>query len=100
MLSLENCRNLLGRHGDELDDADIKALRDEFYSFATLSIEVFSSVGYGKKSSTFHDALALFEESQRDYIAERAAVIEFEAKIERETAERIAIGQAIKDWNN
>lgn len=100
MLSLENCRSLLGSDSEGLEDRDLELLRDQFYCLARLSLEAFSNVGDEKQSPTFHDALTLFGQSERECIEERAAVIEFEGKIARETAERIAVSQAVQDWNN
>jgi hypothetical protein len=100
MLSLENCRSLLGADSERLEDGDLELLRDQLYCLARLSLEAFSIVGDEKQSSTFHDALTLFEQSERECIEERAAVIEFDGKIARETAERIAVSQAVQDWNN
>jgi hypothetical protein len=100
MLSLDNCRSLLNSHSEEPDDADLESLRDQFYCIARLGLEVFARVGREKDASAFHDALTSFEQSERESIEERAALIEFEGKIDRERAERIAISQLIKDWNN
>lgn len=99
MLSLDHCRTLLGRDSEELDDADLATLRDQLYSLATLSVERFSRIE-GEESATFKDALALFEQSERETIEERAAVIEFDGKLKREIAERSAISQVVEEWNN
>ena len=101
MLSLENCRGLLSSDSEEaLEDRDLELLRDQLYCLARLSVEAFSAVGNENHSSTFHDALTSFEQSERESIAERAAVIEFDGNVTREAAERIAVSQAVQDWNN
>ena len=100
MLSLENCRSLLSSDSEALENRDLELLRDQLYCLARLSVEAFSNVGDEKQSSTFHDALTLLDQSERESIAERAAVIEFDGKVARETAERIAVSQAVQDWNN
>ena len=99
MLSLDNCRTLLDRDGEELYDADLTTLRDQLYSLASLAVDRFSKIQC-KPSVTFKDAVALFEQSERETIEERAAVIEFEGNLEREIAERRAISQAVEEWNN
>lgn len=99
MLSLDDCRTLLNRDGEELNDADLADLRDQLYSLASLTVERFSRIEC-KEGATFKDALALFGQSERETIEERAAVIEFEGKLEREVAERSAISQAVEEWNN
>ena len=100
MLSLENCRSLLGDDSERLEQSDLELLREQFYCLARLSLEMFSNVGNQGPSSAFQHALTSFEQSDRDSIEERAAVIEFDGKVARETAERIAISQAVRDWNN
>ena len=100
MLSLENCRSLLGNDSEGLDESDLELLREQFYCLARLSLEIFSNVGNQGQASAFQDALISFEQSERESIEERAAVIEFDGKVTRETAERIAISQAVQDWNN
>jgi hypothetical protein len=99
MLSLENCRTLLDCDGEELNDVDLADLRDQLYSLASLTVERFSKIEF-KQAATFDDALEWFGESERETIEERAAVIEFEGKFEREIAERSAISQAVEEWNN
>jgi hypothetical protein len=99
MLSLDNCRTLLDRDGEELNDADLATLREQLYSLATLTVEVFSR-SESQQDASFKDALALFGKSERETIEERAAVMEFEGKLEREIAERSAISQAVEEWNN
>lgn len=99
MLSLDNCRTLLDREGEELNDADLATVRDQLYSLATLTVEVFSRIE-SQQDASFRDALALFRKSDRETIEERAAVMEFEGKLEREIAEKSAISQAVEEWNN
>lgn len=99
MLSLDNCRRLLDEDGEALNDADLATLRDQLYSLASLVLERYSR-SECKNNATFKDALAVFGPSERETIEERAAVIEFEGKLEREIAERTAISQAVEDWTN
>jgi len=98
MLSLDNCRDLLGCDGEELNDADLQSVRDQLYSVARLTLEKspISSV----EESTFKDALAFFPQLERESIEERAALIEFEGKLRREVAEKNVVSQSMQDWNN
>jgi hypothetical protein len=98
MLSLDNCRDLLGCDGEELDAADLESIRDQLYSVARLTLE--RSPTSSGQESTFKDALTFFPQLERESIEERAAVIEFEGKLRREVAEKSAISQAMQDWNN
>jgi hypothetical protein len=99
MLSLDNCRTLLDGDDEELNDVDLADLRDQLYSLASLTVERFSKIEC-KPGTTFEDALEWFGESERETIEERAAVIEFEGKLDRQIAERSAISQAVQEWNN
>lgn len=95
MLSLQNCRLLLKGDSEEVEDTDLTVIRDQFYELARLTLEQFVN-----RRASFNSVLESFEETEKEAIEERAAVLEFEGNLERETAERIAISQALEEWEN
>jgi len=98
MLSIQSCRKLLA--GEAVSDEDLLLLRDQMYALAKLALDRFQSDRLSKQPANLADALCFVGESDRMAIEERAAVLEFEANLKREDAERLAIAHAIKDWSN
>jgi len=95
MLSLQNCRKLLKGEREELEDTELTLVRDQFYELARLTVEQFAN-----QRAAYNSVLESFEPTEKEVIEERAAVLEFEGNIERETAEKLAITQAIEEWEN
>jgi len=80
-LDLAECRRLLG-HDCALDDRALLMLRDQLYALAAVAI-----AGYVADAGTTLDALA---EADRVDFEERAAILEFDGRMPRPTAERTA----------
>jgi hypothetical protein len=92
MLTLLRCRQLLGAAGDELTDAQVEKVCDEMYAVAQ---SVFSPAGARHCGNTAGPALAwrLVSGGRREALEERAAILEFDAGLSRDMAERAAFAQ-------
>ncbi len=100
MLSLQRCREILGRDCF-LDDDQLAQLRDQLYGLADIITGELLAHRSGdgeackenKEWSTgeFKAALNLLPECEREDVEERAAIIEFEGGADRDLAERRAI---------
>jgi hypothetical protein len=103
MLSLRHCRELVGAESGCLSDEELAVLREQFYSLAALTID--AAMNKGKRTRLrlvdpnpaslpappFGDALNLITDDQRATIEERAAILEYDANLTRDEAERAAI---------
>ena len=101
MLSLTNCREILGADSANISDAEMEALRDQLYYLATVTINTLqadrgSSNAFSNLRLSLNQCLA----ERCIEVEERAAVMEFDGKLSRDEAERTAIARAVKDWNN
>jgi len=85
MLSVNNCRKLLGVESDTLSDEEIEALREQFHCLASLVITQYVKTQRLAKSKSnvlgFRTALNAFIEGESDSIEERAAIIEFDHSV-------------------
>lgn len=95
MLSLQTCRKLLTGECEEVEDTQLTVVRDQLYELARLTLKQFEN-----RRASFNSVLGAFGQSEKEVIEERAAVLEFEGNLEREVAERIAVSQAIEEWEN
>lgn len=93
MLSLEECRRVLGPRCS-LSDAGLESLRDQIRDLAVVVINSFVE-GPQTGDHAHDDALrpAAVSENDRDAVAERAAMLEFDGGMTREEAERAAVSQ-------
>lgn len=92
MLSLHKCRQLLGAAGDELTDEQVEKVRDEMYAVAR------SALSHPQTSRGFDapgpsSAWRLVSGGPREALEERAAILEFDAGLSRDVAERAAFVQ-------
>ena len=74
MLTILDCRRLLGAYSHGLSDSQIEDIREGFMEIAHLAVHA-------------------FKRDQQIEIEERAAVLEFDANLPREQAMRTARGQ-------
>ena len=86
MLTVARCRELLGV--SRLSDTEIRNLLDEMHAVARVICEA-----YGNGAEQYRAAIRELPPSERDGIEERAAILEFESKLPRRVAERLAIAQ-------
>lgn len=95
MLSLQRCREILGRDC-LLDDDQLARLRDQFYGLTDVITGKLLAHRSGWSAGGFKAALTLLPECEREDVEERAAIIEFDAGLERGQAERKAIQGEIR----
>jgi len=107
MLSIRQCRELLGDEASGLSDEELEVTREQIYSLAALTID--AAANYQKRTHlrlvsgasaslpdpTFMDALKLVSDDQRVAIEERAAILEYDANLTRDEAERAAIVMSV-----
>jgi len=101
MLSVTNCREILGADSAKISDAEMEALRDQLYYLATVTVNTLQS--NRGSSNAFSNLRLSLKQCLADTcieVEERAAVMEFDGKLSRDQAERAAIAAAVKDWNN
>lgn len=98
MLPIETCRALLGVAATHLADSDIAALRDQLCQVAGVAIALYASgAKVGKlRGRDLRAKLSDFSAAERVQIEERAAVLEFDAKIPRDLATRRAIRERLQ----
>jgi hypothetical protein len=101
MLSLSACRKLLAPSGAALSDSELERLRDDLYLLAELGVQMFresenrSTVGV-RSGPSFRDAIELVPSEERHAVEERAAIVEAEAGIDRDVAERLALERIVQ----
>lgn len=101
MLSLTDCREILGADSANISDAEMEALREQLYYLATVAIiSLQANRGSSSSFSNLRPSLNQCCANTCMELEERAAVMEFDGKLSRDEAERAAIAGAIKDWNN
>jgi hypothetical protein len=105
MLSLERCRSLIGPDRN-LSDAQLEQLRQDLYALANAALESFRHrekrhnkypVGQNPpplQKATVSETISLLPVAERNLLEERAAILEFEAGLNRQDAER----QALLEW--
>lgn len=86
-ISLASCRRLIGALASGHSDAELEKLRDELYTVARVALEVHPMGGPRRFASAF-SSLA---EDQRFDVEERAAILEFDGRLTRDQAERLAL---------
>jgi hypothetical protein len=95
-VSLDRCRRLLGAKLP-VSDENLALVREQLYCFAELIFDVRAD----KKNSS-NDTGALLERAAKskeelEILQERAAIIEFDADVSRDEAERMAISLALEN---
>jgi hypothetical protein len=98
LTSLERCRQILGGTADCLSDDQILTLRDQLAAFAAVAVDLFGAAQRSPKPSNglLLAALGALDPNERADVEERAAILEFEGKLSRDQAERLAL-QSIRD---
>jgi hypothetical protein len=91
-LSLEACREILGDAASSLPDMDLERLRDQMYALASAAIHAFKNVGH----DSFGSVATELATSERVDVEERAAILEFDGKLSRNAAERLALAEQFR----
>ena len=85
MLSLQRCRELLTGDARAFSDDELEALRTQFYAVAQVGVRATI------RERRFAQAIADLSEEERADVEERAAILEFEGRLSRDQAERLAL---------
>jgi hypothetical protein len=91
-IDLAECRRLLGALADGKDDAAIGQIRRALYEFAWCAQDLFA---LDSNSATEQRLLAKLPADQREEVEERAAMLQFDAKMTRSRATRGALGLSL-----
>lgn len=91
-LSVEACREFLS-DDSALSDSELRQLRDQLYVLARVALGAYGS------PSRFDELTAGLQQHDRLDIEERAAILEFEGKLPRDRAERVAVSQYCRQVN-
>ena len=89
---MQKCRSILGTDCN-LTDAQLEQLRQELYAFADVAVGAFCAFrkpGVYPENGSCLDVIPVHE---RDAVAERAAILEFDANLKKPEAERQAFGE-------
>ena len=86
------CRRLLGKAGEGVSDDILARLRDQLYGVAHCAAEAFEMSTSDTAEATALDCLP---PDAREEVEERAAIIQFDAKLPRELASRAAVSAYI-----
>ena len=92
MLSLQNCRVLLGTDCN-LTDVEVEQFRQQLYAFADVAVEAFCASRKGGLRPTNQGCLDAIPAQERESVAERAAILEYEGNLRTAEAERQAFGE-------
>jgi len=89
MLSVARCRTLLPTEAKDWSDAQVEALRDQLYVLAGALLDDAGRTEVA--ASSMKTALPLVPSDHRPALEERAAILEFDAGLSRDDAERAAL---------
>src|SRR6186713_1343954 len=87
-ISLSSCRRHLGPLAIDLSDAEVERLRNQLYGIAGVALNLMSPTN---RATPFASALSSLSEDQRFDVEERAAILEFDGRLTRDQAERLAL---------
>ena len=90
MFSLQRCREIVGPDSG-LDDDQLVQVRDQMYAIADVVADVIGSVRPRPQSGGLRAAMTLIPGDEREAVEERAAIIEHDAGLPRDEAERQAV---------
>lgn len=85
MVSLQRCRELLTGDARAISDDKLEALRAQFYAVAQVGVRA------AIRERQFAQAIAVLSEEERADVEERAAILEFDGRLSRDQAERLAL---------
>ena len=88
MISLHRCREILG---SKASDSDIEQVKEMLYTLAHIAVDVYTHP-QNIPVSDFKAALGQLSPGARDDIEERAAIREHDGSLDRDSAERHAVG--------
>jgi hypothetical protein len=86
-ISILSCRRHLGPLANALSDAQVESLRNQYYDIARVALDLHPM----DRPMPFASALSSVPEEQRLEVEERAAILEFDGRLTRDQAERLAL---------
>jgi hypothetical protein len=92
-LDVHECRRLLGPAADAMDEGALERVRDALYELAWTVCALYVA---DADRATEEAALAHFAADDREALEERAAMLQFDAKMSRANATRSAISLSLK----
>lgn len=95
MLTLQRCRSLLGIDC-KLTDAELEQLRQELYAYADIALESFRASKTPRVGPIVESCLDAIPDDERETVAERAAILEYEGNLKKPEAERQAFGEWVQ----
>ena len=103
LFSVPHCRAFLGK--TNLADREVAELRDQLYALAHVVLDQYPPKGNPSSSTTtkkleadadFAAALKLIPTQEHDEVVERAALMEYDGRLDRGAAEKEAIMERIR----
>src|SRR5687767_21952 len=91
MLSLGRCREVLSEECDLPDEA-IRQIRDQMYDLANVVLDAYAVI----QNDSYECCASLLTPDEREAVDERAAILEYEAGLNREHAERLSLHMYLK----
>lgn len=91
-LPVSECRSLLAAEAVELSDGQVQAVRDQLYALCSTIGRAYREIARSTSQTLTAD--------ERDSAEERAAILEFDAKLSRATAERVALATVVPQPKN
>ena len=96
MLSLEQCRKVLG-NGAPPADEDLERIRRDLYALAHVAVSAFGSHHTVDRPEPLKAALRLVPDHEQEALEERAAIREFDGGLDRDDAERAVVSDYVRD---
>jgi len=87
---VEACRAILGPVALQMSNQEIEQVRDQLYGIARTVIEVYNGRA---DRGPFNDSVSSLAEQERAEAEERAAIAEYDGKLSRDQAERLALAK-------
>jgi hypothetical protein len=97
MLSNARIKELLGGRAERLSDAELNQLTEDLYTLARHVISAYSPNNPDCHVAPEETTLAVIPADEREAVEERAAVLEFDAKMSRDVATRAALNLYVVD---
>jgi hypothetical protein len=98
VLTLQKCRSLIGTDC-KLTHAELEQLRQEMYAYADVAIESLCASRKPGACPTGESCLEAIPIEEREAVAERAAILEYEGNLTKPEAERQAFGEWVRAKN-
>jgi len=92
MVSLDECRKILGRYAEALTNEELERLRSGLYLLARMALNNATAM----RKASFTEKLSHVPETDRELIIEHAAEMKYSNGLSKEEAERLAFENYIR----